>query len=255
LGIGGWPEAGSWKVEAGSYQLPVASCPLPVTGCPLRTRRSREARHVENMKSGLALMSVTRELRTDRLHLRCWRPGDRSPFAAMNADPRVMEFFPGLLSREESDRLVARIAHHFEQHGFGLWALEIRGIAPFAGFIGLSVPRFVAHFTPCVEIGWRVAAEHWGHGYATEGARAVLRFGFDTLDLPEIVSFTVTGNHRSRRVMERIGMVRDPADDFDHPSLPDGHPLRRHVLYRINRAPHRGRFFPGSSDSADRAHV
>jgi len=179
-------------------------------------------------------MDVTAELRTDRLYLRYWRPSDRGIFAALNADPRVMEFFPGVLSREESDQLAARIEHHFEQHGFGLWALEISGIAPFAGFIGLSVPSFTAHFTPCVEIGWRVAVEHWGRGYATEGARAVLRFGIETLGLPDIVSFTVPDNRRSRRVMERIGMVRDPADDFDHPGLPDGHRFRRHVLYRLN---------------------
>jgi len=180
-------------------------------------------------------MSVAPELQTDRLYLRHWRASDREPFAALNADPRVMEHFPAPLSREESDALAARIESHFEQHGFGLWAVEIVGAAPFAGFIGLSIPRFEAHFTPCVEIGWRLASEYWGYGYATEGARAVLAFGFEQLQLAEIVSFTVPDNLRSRRVMERLGMIRIPADDFDHPVLPKGHPLRRHVLYRLAR--------------------
>ena len=127
-----------------------------------------------------------------------------------------------------------RIARHIDEHGWGLWAVEIPGVAPFAGYIGLAAPRFDAHFTPCVEIGWRLAHEHWGHGYASEGARAALAFGFAALKLHEIVSFTVPANLRSRRVMERLGMTHDPADDFDHPGLPVEHPLRRHVLYRIH---------------------
>ena len=175
------------------------------------------------------------DLQTERLCLRRWLPSDRAPFAALNADPRVMEYFPAPLSRHESDALVTRIEAHFAEHGFGLWAVEIPHVVPFAGFIGLAIPRFTAHFTPCVEIGWRLAAAHWGQGYATEGARAVLRFGFETLGLNEIVSFTVPANHRSRRVMERIGMSHHPVDDFDHPALPAGHPLRRHVLYRCAR--------------------
>jgi RimJ/RimL family protein N-acetyltransferase len=178
---------------------------------------------------------VPPELRTDRLRLRGWRAADLAPFAELNADPRVTEYLPTVLSREQSDAFVARAEAHFEQHGFGLWALEICGVAPLAGFIGLSTPRFEAHFTPSVEIGWRIGAEHWGHGYATEGARAVLAFGFEAQRLEEIVSFTVPANARSRRVMEKIGMTYDPGDDFDHPSLPEGHPLRRHVLYRITR--------------------
>jgi GrpB-like predicted nucleotidyltransferase (UPF0157 family)/RimJ/RimL family protein N-acetyltransferase len=157
------------------------------------------------------------------------------PFAALNADPQVMEHLPAVLSGEESDRLAARIEAHFGRHGFGLWALEIPNVASFAGFVGLSVPSFQAHFTPCVEIGWRLAAEHWGRGYATEGARAVLTFGFQILEVGEIVSFTAPGNVRSRQVMERIGMIHDSADDFDHPALPEKHRLRRHVLYRIAR--------------------
>jgi ribosomal-protein-alanine N-acetyltransferase len=177
------------------------------------------------------------ELRTERLLLRPWRPTDRAPFAALNADPVVREFLPGLLARAESDAAVDRIEAHFAEHGFGLWAVEVPGETDFAGFIGLSVPKFEAHFTPCVEIGWRLAAEHWGRGYASEGARACLAFGFDQLGLPEILAFTVPGNARSRRVMERLGMTRDAAGDFEHPSLPVGHALRRHVLYRIQR-PH-----------------
>ena len=180
-------------------------------------------------------MDLPKELRTERLLLRRWRPDDRVPFAVLNADPRVMEHFPAPLSRAESDERVARIEAHFEQYGFGYWAVEIIDIAPFAGFIGLAVPGFEAHFTPCIEIGWRIAAEYWGCGYATEGARAALTFGFESLNLDEIVSFTVPENVRSRRVMEKLGMTHDPRDDFDHPSLPAGHRLCRHVLYRIGR--------------------
>jgi RimJ/RimL family protein N-acetyltransferase len=177
------------------------------------------------------------ELQTDRLLLRRWRSGDRAPFAALNADQRVMEHFPAPLAREESDALADRIEAHFRRHGFGLWALEIPERAPFAGFVGLSVPAFDAHFTPCVEIGWRLAAEQWGYGYATEAARAVLELGLQTLRLDQIVSFTTPANLRSRRVMERIGMVHNPMDDFDHPGLPAGDRLRRHVLYRRYREP------------------
>jgi len=147
-----------------------------------------------------------------------------------------VEHLPAALTREASDALAARIEAHFREHGFGLWAVEVRGVAPFAGFAGLSIPGFEAHFTPCVEIGWSLAAPFWGHGYASEAARAALAFGFEDLALAEIASFTVPGNSRSRRVMQRIGMRHDPADDFDHPGLPEGHPLRRHVLYRIASA-------------------
>jgi RimJ/RimL family protein N-acetyltransferase len=172
------------------------------------------------------------EIETGRLLLRRWRPADREPFAALNADPRVMRHLPRVLSREESDALAARIEAGFDENGFGLWAAEIPGVVPFVGFVGLSIPPFTAHFTPCVEIGWRIAAQYWSRGYATEAARSVLRLAFDTLELAEVVSFTVPGNLPSRRVMEKIGMRRDEADDFDHPWLPAGHPLRRHVLYR-----------------------
>jgi ribosomal-protein-alanine N-acetyltransferase len=177
----------------------------------------------------------------ERVRLRPWRDEDRAVFAAMNADERVMEFFPTLLSRAESDALVDAIHAHFSAHGFGLWAVEVPDIAPFIGFTGLAVPRFTAAFTPCVEIGWRLAAEHWGKGYATEAARLALAYGFETAGLSEIVSFTTVSNLRSRAVMGRLGMRRDPADDFDHPSLPAGHPLRRHVLYRIGSTRPRSR--------------
>jgi RimJ/RimL family protein N-acetyltransferase len=167
-----------------------------------------------------------------RVLLRPWRDDDRAPFAALNADPEVMSFFPHVLTSEESDRAVDRIEAHFRCHGFGLWALEICSVASFAGFAGLSVPSFDAHFTPCVEVGWRLARPYWGHGYATEAARLILAYGFETLKLAQIVSFTASANVRSRHVMERIGMSHDPRDDFDHPLLPEAHPLRRHVLYR-----------------------
>ena len=147
-----------------------------------------------------------------------------------------MEFFPKPLDRAESDTLADRIRDTFTRRGFGFWAVEIPGVADFIGFVGLSTPQLPeTHFTPCVEIGWRLAHEHWGSGYASEAARAALDFGFRSLALDQIVSFTTPANWRSRRVMDRIGMCRTPADDFDHPAIPDGHPLRRHVLYRIDR--------------------
>jgi RimJ/RimL family protein N-acetyltransferase len=179
-------------------------------------------------------MIIPETIRTPRLHLRRWRDEDLPAFAAINADPRVMEFFPKLLDRAESDALTARIRDAFARRGFGLWAVEVPGVADFIGFVGLTVPHFEAHFTPCVEIGWRLARAHWGHGYASEAARAALDVGFRYLGLGEIVSFTTEANRRSRAVMERIGMTRSPADDFDHPALSEGHPLRRHVLYRAS---------------------
>src|SRR5262249_34632003 len=145
-------------------------------------------------------------------------------------------YFPALLTREESDALADRIQALIDEQGWGLWAVEVVGVAPFIGFVGLARPRFDAHFTPCTEVGWRLAAEFWGRGYATEAARAALRFGFQELLLDEIVSFTATDNWPSRRVMERLGMTRDAADDFDHPGLPADHPLARHVLYRTSNA-------------------
>jgi RimJ/RimL family protein N-acetyltransferase len=170
-------------------------------------------------------------LRTNRILLRRWRNEDRDAFAMINADPLVTEFLPPM-TRADSDAAADRIQRHFEQHGFGFWALEIPGVTAFAGMVGLAVPRFTAHFTPCVEIGWRLGSPYWNQGYATEAARAALEYGFRELKLQQIVAFTVPTNLRSRRVMERLGMTHDPADDFDHPLLPIEHPLRRHVLYR-----------------------
>ncbi|HYJ22151.1 MAG TPA: GNAT family N-acetyltransferase [Solirubrobacterales bacterium] len=176
------------------------------------------------------------ELSTRRLLLRRWRASDREPFAALNADPEVMRYFPTLLTPEQSDRLVERIEAEFERRGHGLWALEARAGGEFLGFTGLAVVPFEADFTPAIEVGWRLARPAWGHGYASEAARAALGFGFDRLDLEEVVSFAVPGNARSRAVMERIGMEHDPDGDFDHPGLPIGHPLARHVLYRAGVA-------------------
>ena len=182
-------------------------------------------------------------LTTQRLLLRPWRESDRPEFARLNDDPAVMEFMPRRLPRDESDATAARIQAVIEERGWGFWAVEVKAgeggganAAAFIGFVGLSVPSFSAHFTPCVEIGWRLLKEHWGAGYASEAAAACLRFGFERLKLQQIVAFTVPLNKRSIGVMERIGMSRDPADDFDHPKLPPGHPLQRHVLYRINRS-------------------
>ena len=180
-------------------------------------------------------MSHAPELVTERLRLRRWLPSDAQPFAELNADPRVMEYLSGPLSRADSDAMIERIEARFRENGFGFWALEIPGVAPLAGFVGLSVPRFEAHFTPCVEVGWRLAAAQWGQGYATEAARAALRFGFESLGLGAIVALTCTENLRSRRVMAKLGMRRDPRDDFEHPALPDGDPLRSHVLYRVSK--------------------
>jgi len=178
---------------------------------------------------------MTESLTTGRLLLRRWRDADRQPFQKLNADPQVMEFMPRQLSPELSDAMIVRIEQHFDRHGFGLFAAELIAEKAFVGFIGLSVPAFDAPFMPAVEIGWRLAAGYWGQGLATEGARAVVHHAFETAGLTSLVSFTVPQNLRSRRVMEKLGMAHDPGDDFDHPRLPKGHPLRRHVLYRLHR--------------------
>ena len=172
-------------------------------------------------------------IETERLLLRRWNEEDREPFYRVNSDPRAMEFMPECLTRAESDLLFERINEHFRKHGFGLFAAELREKGLFIGYVGLAVPSFQAHFTPCVEIGWRLATDHWGRGLATEGARAVAKYAFAELELDELVSFTVPANIRSRRVMEKIGMTHNAADDFDHPNLPEGHPLRRHALCRL----------------------
>ena len=175
------------------------------------------------------------ELSTERMLLRAWRPEDRTPFAALNADPEVMRHFPAQLLRAESDALAERIEAHFDREGWGLWAMEERSTGAFLGFTGLARPVFDAPFMPAVEIGWRLARSAWGQGYASEAARASTAFAFDEIGLEEIVSMAVAANTRSIAVMERLGMHRDPAEDFDHPlvAAPD---LRRHVLYRLTAA-------------------
>ena len=180
-------------------------------------------------------MAMLTELVTPRLLLRRWRPEDREPYARLSADPRVMEFFPAPLSREESDAQIQRFESSFEEHGFGMFAVERREAPGCIGRLGLLPATFSAPFTPCVEIGWVLAAEHWGLGLAAEGAREVLRHGFTALALNEIFSWTAVVNFRSRRVMEKIGLRHDPAAAFDHPKVPEGHLLRRHVLYRARR--------------------
>lgn len=175
------------------------------------------------------------EVDTSRLHLRRWREADREPFAAINADPAVMEYFPALQSRAESDASIDAWQEHFAARGWGFWAAELIDSGEFIGFVGLSVPRYALPFSPCVEIGWRLARAYWGRGLATEAARASLRVGFERLGLEEIVALTALDNRRSRAVMERIGM-RNADQDFEHPAVPVGHPLRLHCLYRLSRS-------------------
>ncbi|MBV8753271.1 MAG: GNAT family N-acetyltransferase [Hyphomicrobiales bacterium] len=172
-------------------------------------------------------------IRTARTLLRPWRPSDLEPFARMNADPEVMEHFEAPVTRAQSDASAARFSDHITAHGYGFWAVEIPGVAEFVGFVGLLPVEFVADFTPAVEIGWRLGRPYWRHGYASEAARGAARFGFDVLGLREIVAYTVPANVRSRAVMTRIGMVHDPAGDFEHPKVTLGHRLRPHVLYRL----------------------
>jgi len=179
---------------------------------------------------------VVPAVHTERLALRAWRPEDRAPFAALNADPVVVEYLAGPLDRAASDELVAAHEAHWAAEGFGTWAVEVPGVAPFVGSVGLRRMPAGLPFTPAVEVAWRLARRWWGHGYATEAARAALTFGFDTAGLDDVVSFTAVGNARSRGVMERLGMTRDPAGDFEHPRLAVGDPLRPHVLYRQLRA-------------------
>ena len=172
-------------------------------------------------------------LETERLLMRSWRKDDLAPFAALNADPVVMEHFPSTLTRQESDALVVRITAQLDDLGYGLWALEVRDSGEFVGFTGLALQTFPAHFPPAVEVGWRLKQSAWGHGYATEAALAALDYAFSVAELDEIVSMTAVTNVRSQRVMQRIGMTHDPADDFEHPNVPDGHRVKPHVLYRI----------------------
>jgi RimJ/RimL family protein N-acetyltransferase len=178
--------------------------------------------------------------RTERLLLRPWRASDLAPFATINADPKVMEFYPAPLTRLESDALAEQIQQEWTLHAYGFWAVEVPGVAPFVGYIGLHYWNLEAPFAPCVDVGWRLDSRYWGRGYATEGARAALRYGFESLRLPEIVAMATVHNTRSRRVMERLGMQHDPAENFHHPKLPREHPLSLRVLYRLKRSCERG---------------
>jgi ribosomal-protein-alanine N-acetyltransferase len=175
---------------------------------------------------------VTVSLATERLWLRPWRDTDLAAFAAMSADPAVMEFLLPLAGPGACEEWAARLRAHWREHGFGRWVIELPGEASFAGVVGLAWIPYEAHFTPAVEIAWRLARAYWGRGHASEAARAALDYGFDALGLAEIVAVTVPANQRSRRVMERLGMTRDPSDDYDHPNVPEG-PLKQHVLYRL----------------------
>lgn len=171
-------------------------------------------------------------LTTARLRLRDWRDDDLPAFRALNADPEVRRYFPTVMTAAESDALAAQVRADLETNGHGLWAVEVTGGAPFIGFVGLARPSFEP-FTASMEVGWRLARDAWGHGYATEAARAAVAFAFTNLGLRELVSFTVPANTASRRVMEKLGFTHDAAGDFLHPRLPEGHPLRPHVLYRL----------------------
>lgn len=185
------------------------------------------------------MSNKNRIVKTKRLILRPWSEEDLEPFAELNADPRVREYFPGLLSRQESDESVQSMSDHIQRCGWGFWAASLALTGEFIGFIGLQNVYFSAPFNksaPAVEIGWRLAFNHWGKGYATEGALAALKYGYEILGLEEIVSFTAVANQRSRHVMEKIGMHHNLEDDFDHPKLSEGHPLRRHVLYRLEKS-------------------
>ncbi len=172
-------------------------------------------------------------IKTERLILRPWQSKDLEPLAKLNADPQTMEFLFTPLTFEESAARLELYTKHIEEHGWGLWAVSVPGVSDFIGWIGLWPINFETHFTPAIEIGWRLLPEFWGKGYATEGARAALHYGFDVLKLDEIVAIIVPANVRSMRVVEKLGMHRDPKDDFDHPKVQEGHPLKRHVLYRL----------------------
>jgi RimJ/RimL family protein N-acetyltransferase len=180
-----------------------------------------------------AAASAGPQLRTERLLLRRWRPADLPAFAAINADPEVMRHFPTTLSREASAALLARIEASFETHGYGLWALELPEGSPLVGCAGIAQVAIDVPFAPAVELAWRLDRAHWGRGLASEAARAAAQFAFGELAVAELIAYTAQGNARSRRVMERLGMRRDPAEDFVHPDLPPGHPLAEHVLYRL----------------------
>jgi RimJ/RimL family protein N-acetyltransferase len=187
----------------------------------------------ERKDKGKHIVNTPIELETERLRLRQWTDADLEPFAALNADPDVMAYFPETLERSASNATARKIRALIAQHGWGFWAVEVKREHPFIGFVGLHEPEADLPFSPCVEVGWRLAATHWGRGYATEAARKALRFAFDHQNLEEVVAFTAVGNWRSRKVMARLQMVE--SETFDHPEIPEGHPLRQHVLYRLGR--------------------
>jgi ribosomal-protein-alanine N-acetyltransferase len=178
---------------------------------------------------------VIATLETPRLLLRQWRDPDIDPWARMNADPRVMEFFPALYDRARAEETAASMRGEIERDGYGFWAVEIKATGAFAGMIGLNEITYDIPVHPKHEVGWRLAFDAWGHGYATEGAQAALQFAFGRLGWPEVVAFTAALNRRSQRVMQRLGMIHDPASDFEHPRVPGGNRLRPHVLFRIDR--------------------
>ena len=178
---------------------------------------------------------MSKIIETDRLILRTWVDADLESMFAINQDPKVMEYFPELQDLETTKKLIVRINSHFEKYGYTVYATERKDSGEFIGFIGLFTPEFESHFTPATEIGWRLSSNHWGQGFATEGAKAVLDYAFRELKIPEIVSFTAAGNAKSIRVMQKIGLQHNEADDFDHPKLDDTSPLKRHVLYRLSR--------------------
>jgi RimJ/RimL family protein N-acetyltransferase len=178
-------------------------------------------------------MATTFEFETERLNMRQWHASDFEPFARMNADPKVMKYFPNVLTRLESDALAKRIQSIITERGWGFWALEIKNTQEFIGFVGLHIPTTNLPFSPCVEVGWRLTTAHWGNGYVHEAAIEALRFGFDKLGQTEIVSFTAVENYRSQNVMKKLGMQKDIAI-FEHPDVPAGHALRKHCLYRLS---------------------
>lgn len=197
----------------------------------------------EERRQALKSLETPIEFETQRLRLRQWRPSDRAPFAALNADPRVMACFPSTLDQAASDAMADRCAALIARRGWGFWATEEKTGGQFIGFVGLHVPSPALPFSPCVEIGWRLAFPWWGKGLAAEAARKILRIGFERLDIPEIVAFTAAGNLRSRALMARLGMQE--AESFEHPGLPLGNLLRSHCLYRLPRAA-RERLLPES---------
>lgn len=185
--------------------------------------------------SAIRTFARIQTLQTPRLLLRAWRDADLLPFAQLGTDPEVMQYFPACLTEADSDAFAGQIRQRMNQYGWGFWALELRDSGEFIGMAGLNIPRVALPFMPCVEIGWRLARPYWGQGLAFEAASAALEFGFTQLSLDEIVAFTALSNQRSQALMQRLGMQLDAAGEFDHPVLADGHPLRRHCLYRLQK--------------------